>query len=88
MKKKSLGHQLGDLATDPDQGETPRILALTLLLGQDSRSSWQKVCHETPATRAHYCVPVQCQLSVKGVPQDALLFLASLTLRLVCHSSH
>lgn len=43
--------------------------SLTFLLGQGSRSSWQKVCHETPATRALLCVPAQCQLSAKGVPK-------------------
>lgn len=48
-------------------------LTLATSSGQDSRTSWQNLCHETPATRAlrQPCVPAWCQPPAKG-RQDEL----------------
>lgn len=66
-EKKSLGFQLGGLATDPGQAEVcsagsyTTTLTLATSSGQDSRTSWHNLCHETPATRTlrQPCVPAQ-----------------------------
>lgn len=49
-------------------------LTLVTSSGQDSRTSWQNLCHETPATRAlrQPCVPAHCQPPAKR-HQDELL---------------
>lgn len=85
-EKKSLGHQPGGLAADPNQGETLCRFLNWLshpppgakLQKQLAEGMQRNSCHKGTLL----CVPAQCQLSAKRVPQDVLPFLACLTLRL------